>query len=145
MANNILLEESLPTLPDYEGAITSVSTVRPDEIILKHFSDQPFRGLNAAISLRFSDGHSVDLPLHSKRGFQSIFGGGNMDRVYWTLFIPEKCYAKAEKDAQLKTLLKELFGNQRSLDVLIDEKIDQITVEPRGIFKRGKFKMVFRR
>lgn len=143
LVNNTQLENSLPALTDYEGAITSALNVRPDEVILKQFSDMPFRGLNASVCIRFVDGLSIDLPLHGRRGMRSVFGIGNGDITYWTLFIPEKLYIKSNQHPELKTLLKDLFGNQRSIDVTIDEKIDQITIESKELFKKSRFKMTF--
>ncbi|QLH36354.1 MAG: hypothetical protein HWD61_09615 [Parachlamydiaceae bacterium] len=63
-----------------EGAITSASNIRPDEVILKFFESK------AIITIVFADGKFIDLQLHE---------GNHRDRA--TLVIPEKFTKKLKK------------------------------------------------
>ncbi len=115
--------EVAPALLEYEGVITSGSNIRPDEIIFRNF------GSKAVISIRFVDGKKMDLPLHKH------------DESSGTLIIPEKFYKEAEKETELLALLRDLFDNQRSLEVEILEENEQIVIQPIG--KKNTFQFTF--
>lgn len=110
---------------DFEGAITSSANIRPDEVILKNFDS------NAMINIIFSDGKSIDLPIHR-----------NPHEKTGTLVIPEKCYKDAEHDAELSQLLSTLFDNQRKFEIEINEQDNKIIIQPVGP-RKSHFKISF--
>lgn len=121
-----LSESSAPHIEEFEGAITSSSNVRPDEVILKIFDS------NAIINITFLNGKKIDLPLHIKsEGKNSA-----------TLVIPEKFYKESEAEPELRDLLSGVFDNQRSLEVEVNIERNRIIVQPVGS-KKNIFKIIF--
>lgn len=110
---------------DFEGAITSSSNIRPDEIILKNFDTK------ASINIIFSNGKSIDLPIHM-----------NPDKKTGTLVIPEKFYKEGEIDTELRQLLNGLFDNQRTLEIEVKKQDNKIIIQPSGMHK-SLFKISF--
>lgn len=98
---------------EFEGAITSPSNIRPDEIILR------LGPQTASIVIVFVNGKKIVLPLH----WQPIENQA-------TLVVPEKVYKEAEKEIELNALLSGLFDNQRNLEVEMEIQDHQMTIQP---------------
>ncbi len=129
MASNFqILIEAVPFISDFEGAIISSSNIRPDEIILMNFRENP------RINITFCDGKKIDLPLHINPQTNDV----------WTIYIPEKVYKEAEKDSELREFLRGLFANQRNMEVELQEKEDSIIIQPVGS-RKHLFKFIFNR
>ncbi len=111
---------------EFEGAITSSMNIRPDEVILKNFDENP------VINITFMDSKKIDLPLRMHEN-----GTG-------TLVIPEKYYKEAESEAELNVLLSGLFENQRNLEVEVDDQGDKIIIQPINS-EKSRFKILFTR
>lgn len=110
---------------EYEGAITSRSNIRPDEIILKVFNSK------ASLNIFLNNGKPVELPLYLDE-----------DQEKGTLTIPEKFFKEAVEDHELKNLLEGVFDNQRRLDLEINGGKNEITLRPIGV-KKNLFTLSF--
>lgn len=121
-------DTAAPDMTEFEGAITSSSNIRPDEVILRNF------GSKTSINITLINGKNIDLPLHMNPKEKNV----------GTLIIPEKFYKEAETDVELKELLSGLFDNRRSLDVKVEKQENRIIVQPLGS-KKSNFTISFAR